>query len=528
VGDVFTVEAWVKRGTLSDANSYVVASKQANAWNLWLVDSFLVLRKSGNADLAASTVKIADTAWHQVAATKNAATVRLYIDGRDVTGTVNNLTMQNNTNPLSIGQSSSAAFFNGTIDEVALYNVPLTATQISSHYAAAVANNQSPSNSSPPTISGTTQVGQTLTASPGSWSGTQPISYAYQWRRCNQAGTACTDIFAATAPTYTLTATDVGSTVAVTVTATNAAGSASATSTATAVVGSSVGDPVIAAAGDIACDPSASSFNGGLGTASACRQKSTSDLLVGQGFAAVLALGDNQYECGGFNAFLQAYDPAWGRVKEITHPVPGNHEYQTSGGTNCDAAGGASGYFNYFGAAAGVAGKGYYSYDVGTWHLIALNSQCSAVGGCASGSVEEIWLRDDLAAHPNACTLVYWHHPRFTSGQVGNDTEVAAFWQDIYAAGGDVVLNGHAHGYERFAPQDPSENYDPAHGIREFVVGTGGEDLHVFTTSMPLTEIRDGTVFGVLKLTLHATSYDWQFVPVTGQTFTDSGSTSCR
>jgi hypothetical protein len=370
-----------------------------------------------------------------------------------------------------------------------------------------------------------------LTAARGSWSGTQPISYAYQWRRCDQTGAACADIFAATAPNYTLTATDVGSTVAVTVTATNGGGSASASSFRTTAVTSPPsppGDPVIAAAGDIACDPIAPGFNGGLGTATDCRQQSTSDLLVGQGFAAVLALGDNQYECGGFNAFLQAYDPSWGRVKDITHPVPGNHEYQTSGGTDCDAAGGASGYFNYFGAAAGEAGKGYYSYDVGTWHLIALNSQCVAVGGCASGSVEERWLRDDLAAHSNTCTLVYWHHPRFTSGQVGNDSQVAAFWQDIYAAGADVVLNGHAHGYERFAPQDPSENYDPVHGIREFVVGTGGEDLHAFTTSMPLTEIRDGNVFGVLTLTLHATSYDWQFLPVTGQTFTDSGSTSCR
>jgi len=267
---------------------------------------------------------------------------------------------------------------------------------------------------------------------------------------------------------------------------------------------------------------------GGLGTTTACRQQSTSDLLINQGFAAVLALGDNQYECGGLNAFLQAYDPAWGRVKDITHPVPGNHEYQRSGGTDCDAAGGASGYFGYFGAAAGEAGKGYYSYDVGTWHLIALNSQCAAVGGCASGSPEEQWLRADLATHSNACTLVYWHHPRFTSGQVGNSTAVADFWDDVYAADVDVVLNGHAHGYERFAPQDPSENYDPAHGIREFVVGTGGEDFQAFTTLAPLTENRDGSAFGVLTLTLHATSYDWQFVPVAGQAFADAGSTSCH
>jgi hypothetical protein len=533
VGDRFSVEAWVKRGSVGGPGNQVVVSKQGGAWVLMFNPSNqLVLRRAGVADVASSTATVTDTGgWHYVAATKDGASVHLYLDGADVTGTVTNQTMVDNTLPLAIGQSSSAGYFNGTIDEVALYNVALTAAQLQNHYWAGLPPAQPPANSSAPTISGTAQQGQTLSANPGTWSGTQPISYAYQWRRCDLGADACIDIVGATAASYTLGTADVGSTIRVSVTASNRGGSASASSTATGAVAASTsppGDPVVAAAGDIACDPAAAAFNGGLGTTSECRQQYTSDLLVGQGLAAVLALGDNQYECGGYDAFMQAYDPTWGRVKDITHPVPGNHEYQTSGGTGCDAAGNAAGYFDYFGPAAGQPGQGYYSFDVGSWHLIALNSNCFQVGGCGVGSPEETWLRADLAAHSNTCTLAYWHHPRFTSGQVGSDAEVAPFWQDIYSAGVDVVLNGHAHGYERFAPQDPGENYDPTRGIREFVVGTGGEDFHAFTVSMPLTESRDGYAFGVLKLTLHAGSYDWQFVSEAGQTYADSGSTFCH
>jgi hypothetical protein len=215
-------------------------------------------------------------------------------------------------------------------------------------------------------------------------------------------------------------------------------------------------------------------------------------------------------------------------VKAITHPVPGNHEYFTSGGTDCDPTGGAAGYFRYFGAAAGDPTRGYYSFDVGTWHLIALNSNCSQVGGCLVGSPEETWLQADLAAHPYSCTLAYWHHPRFTSGVVNNDLEVAPFWQDLYLAGADIVLNGHAHGYERFAPQNPLGIADPADGIREFVVGTGGEDFHAFALPLPLSQVREDDTFGVLTLTLHSGSYDWNFVPEAGKPFTDSGSGTCH
>lgn len=278
-------------------------------------------------------------------------------------------------------------------------------------------------------------------------------------------------------------------------------------------------DPVIAAAGDIACDPADANYNGGAGTEGACYMKVTSDLLLKINPAAVLTLGDNQYEVATLSEFQRSFDPTWGRLKSIIHPAVGNHEYKTPG---------ASGYFNYFGAAAGEPEKGYYSYDIGTWHIIALNSNCSDVGGCGFGSPQEQWLRADLVAHPAFCTLAYWHHPRFSSGRYGNNPEYAAFWQDLYNAGVDVVLVGHEHNYERFAPQGPSGAADPARGIRQFIVGTGGKNFSPFVTIQPNSEIQKSDTFGVLVITLHPNGYDWRFVPEPGKRFTDSGSTSCH
>lgn len=288
------------------------------------------------------------------------------------------------------------------------------------------------------------------------------------------------------------------------------------------------GDPVIAAAGDIACDPSSSSFNGGNGTSGSCRQKATSDLLASLGVAAVLPLGDNQYYCGGYNAFLQSYDPSWGRLKSITHPSVGNHEYLTSGGTDCNTANaGADGYFKYFGAAAGIKGQGYYSFDIGTWHLIALNTNCSSAGGCGATSPQGKWLAADLAAHPAACTLAYWHIPLYSSGGRANGNS-KPFWQLLYDNNADLILSAHDHTYERFAPQTPNGTLDNARGIREFIVGTGGANHTSFPTLAANSEVRNATTYGVLELTLHPTSYDWRFVPVPGQTFTDSGTTACH
>ncbi len=282
-------------------------------------------------------------------------------------------------------------------------------------------------------------------------------------------------------------------------------------------------DPVIAAAGDIACS---STTPTGSGSTARCHQRATSDLVLAGGVSAVLPLGDAQYQNATLSSFTKSYNPTWGRLKPITFPAAGNHEYKTAG---------AKGYFDYFNGAAystGPAGdrdKGYYSFDVGTWHLIALNSgdHCVPVA-CGKGSPQETWLRADLAAHPASCTLAFWHHPRFNSGHQSNATFMQAIFQDLYDADADLVLGGHAHDYERFAPQNPAGKLDNARGIRQFVVGTGGAFFTALSTTKPNSEVRNASTYGVLFLTLHPNSYDWRFVPEAGKSFTDSGSQSCH
>lgn len=272
-------------------------------------------------------------------------------------------------------------------------------------------------------------------------------------------------------------------------------------------------DPVIAAAGDIAC--------GAQHKNQPCKQKDTAQLLLNLKPTAVLTLGDNQYDSGEYENFLNFYDPSWGQLKTITYPVPGNHDYETPK---------AKGYFDYFRDRAGDRAKGYYSFDIGEWHLIALNSNCYAIGGCGKGSPQEVWLKEDLAAHTiNKCTLAYWHHPLFSSGvEHGNDPQFLSFWQDLYEYGVDIVLNGHDHDYERFAPQDPTGKLDTKQGIREFVVGTGGRNLYTIKKTIPNSEVHDFKTYGVLKLILHSASYEWEFIPIASQTFTDSGKDSCH
>ena len=282
-------------------------------------------------------------------------------------------------------------------------------------------------------------------------------------------------------------------------------------------------DPVIAAAGDIACS---STTPTGSGSTARCHQRATSDLVVAGGVSAVLPLGDEQYQNATLSSFTKSYSPTWGRVKPITFPAAGNHEYKTPG---------AKGYFDYFNGAgfstgpAGDRDKGYYSFDVGTWHLIALNSgdKCVPVA-CGKGSPQETWLRADLAAHPASCTLAFWHHPRFNSGHQGNSTAMQAIFQDLYDADADVVLGGHAHDYERFAPQNPAGKLDNARGIRQFVVGTGGAFFTALSTTKPNSQVRNASTYGVMFMTLHPNSYDWRFVPEAGKSFTDSGTQACH
>jgi acid phosphatase type 7 len=242
-------------------------------------------------------------------------------------------------------------------------------------------------------------------------------------------------------------------------------------------------------------------------------------LLVDSIPGTVALLGDIVYENGTPAEFANCFEPSWGRHKARTKPAVGNHEYGTP-----DAAG----YYEYFGAAAGDPAKGYYSYELGDWHIVVLNSNCAVVS-CAAGSTQEQWLRRDLAANTKSCTLAYFHHPRFNSGASHkNSTAVAPFWDALYEFGAEVILNGHEHLYERFAPQTPAAESDPANGIRQFTVGTGGRHFYAMGTIQANSEVRNNATFGVLRVALSADSYAWEFVPIAGQTFTDTGTARCH
>jgi acid phosphatase type 7 len=279
----------------------------------------------------------------------------------------------------------------------------------------------------------------------------------------------------------------------------------------------SVGDPVVVAAGDIACDPLTKSFEAGEGTPEKCRQGHTAALVETLEPDAVLALGDLQYEHGRYREYLQSYHPSWGRFKEITHPASGGEE---------DGPG-RRGYRRYWGARAAPAGLPWYSFDVGSWHLVSLDSNCPGVIGCDAGSAQEQWLRADLAANPRACTLAFWHEPRYSSAGK-SAPKMTAIWQALNDAGAELVLSGDAHTYERFAPMGANGDIDRAGGVRQFVVGTGGESLQQFRRRVTGSLVRRSGAFGVLELRLHPGSYDWRFVRESGRRFTDSGSADCH
>ena len=277
-------------------------------------------------------------------------------------------------------------------------------------------------------------------------------------------------------------------------------------------------DPVLVAAGDIACDPADPAFNRGKGTATRCRQAATAALAASAVPAVLAPLGDIQYDKASTLALLGSYDRSWGRLAAPTRPAVGNHEYGTAG---------ALGYFTYFGTAAGAPLLGYYSYDLGSWHVVVLNSNCT-VTSCAAGSAQERWLRADLKAHPTRCTLAYFHHPRFSSGEHGDNASVAPFWKALYDYQADVILAGHDHDYERFAKIRPDGTRDGTNGIRSWVVGTGGKSLYKFGPLDRNSVVHHGTGFGVLKLRLGRDGYRWKFLGEPGSTFADSGTGACR
>jgi hypothetical protein len=289
------------------------------------------------------------------------------------------------------------------------------------------------------------------------------------------------------------------------------------------------GDPIIVAAGDIACSPADANFNGGAGTATACHEKATSDLVLSLNPLAVLTLGDEQYNSGKLTDFLTSYDPTWGRFKDITHPAIGNHEYGDTG---------AGGYFNYFGDNSTPLEPGcrknckaWYSYSIGNWRIITLNTECTTNNNnCVAGSEQDLWLQSELAKANAAgqCKLVTSHHPKWSSSSFAA-TDIDQLVQDMYAGHTDLYVTGHMHGYERFAPQDPLGQLDAANGITEIISGAGGAFFTGFLAVAPNSLVRNNDTYGVLKLTLHAHSADYQFVrdPTSGL-FSDSGTVNCH
>jgi hypothetical protein len=301
--------------------------------------------------------------------------------------------------------------------------------------------------------------------------------------------------------------------------------------------------PVIAAVGDIACAPSSGSYKGGKGTNAGCQQNAVGALLKGRTISAFLPLGDEQYQVGALAAFKVSYQRAFGAYLAITRPVPGNHEYNTSG---------ASGYYAYFGASAHESSHGSYSYDIGSWHVIAINAPVCSGASCSTNTTLMRWLQADLKAHAAAkCTVAYWHEPLWSTGLHPTYVAIAPVWNALERAGVDLVLTGHDHNYQRFAPlglatfnlargtvQPPK--VDRVHGMRQFVVGTGGESnypwgSHIPSATVKAVEVRatnpNHGVFGVLLVTLNKTSYSWKFIQArtTGAAaFSDSGSTACH
>jgi hypothetical protein len=340
-----------------------------------------------------------------------------------------------------------------------------------------------------------------------------------------------------TAPTTTFQDTSLqpGTQYSYTVTAVDPTGESAPSNTATATTQNSGGAVTIAAAGDIACHPEDPDYNNGVGTGSHCKQAATANLIARGSYAKVLALGDEQYDCGSLGAFNESYDATWGQFVSKTLPVPGNHEVDTSsafGETGCSRD--ATGYFTYYGnhgvtEAAGVNGKGYYSYDLGSWHVLAINAQCNQIGGCDAGSAEEAWVRADLAAHSNQCTLAYWHQAPWASAPQSTGTaSMRTIWADLANARAELVLAGHYHYYERFS--DMNANGNPVAtgtGTREIIAGIGGDSQGGFSsTPLAASQVRTHG-FGALAVTLGNGTYSWQYLQV-GGAVADSGTESCH
>lgn len=530
-GSDFTFEGWI-RTTRNEEQ--VIASKQkflGPYWQVTVTDDYSAAGtirariSDGSAVHQAygPTVHVDDGAWHHVVVVFDRSSgITIYVDkvfSRHTAGALPGDV--DNSASMLVGGPTIDAYpgFHGDVDEVAVYPNDLSPSAIADHYDGAIAGDEGPPSVSivtpaqgasvddaTPVIAGSAgmAVGDETQVTVRLYGGSFASGPALQTLGAvrDSTGSWAADVTPALPPgTYTAQAEQSDA-------AANTGLSAPVSFDVSEPTPNSPTDPVLVGAGDIADCPS----SGDDATAA----------LLDDIPGTVATLGDNAYPSGGDADFANCYDPTWGRHKSRTRPAPGDHDYETSG---------AAGYFKYFGAAAGDPTKGYYSYDLGAWHVVVLNPNCLEIGGCQAGSAQEQWLRSDLAAHPTGCTLSYLGSPLFSSNsRVGDNVLMKDLWRALYDHGTDVVLSADEHDYERFAPQDPTGNLDLANGITEIVAGTGGASHFAFPAGIPAanSQVRNDDTFGVVKLTLHPGSYEWAFVPVAGRTFTDSGGRRCH
>jgi hypothetical protein len=534
----FSVEAWVK--TTMNGDETVVSKQPTSTGPYWHVTISDDPGQVGQvrATISVGTVvrvvygptRVDDGQWHQIVVVFGRATgITIYVDGNSSRFTSGATTATvSNTGPFQIGTRVDYAYFNGDIDELSVFGRALSAQQVQAHFEKGTGGDRTPPTVSltlpepdavvqdtTPTFSGMSSRGPGDSTAVhvkiygGETTDGTPVATAQATQ--DWGGAWAVDVSTLLSPgTYTARAEQNDG-------AGNTGFSSPVTFTVEAPPPPAPTDPVVLAAGDIVdC----------WGTG----DEATAALLDQFPNAIVATVGDHVYEDGSPQEFAQCYQPSWGRAKTRTRPAVGDHEYRTPN---------AAGYFNYFhdqlapfGPAATDPTKGWYSYDLGSWHVLALNAtSCELYGGCGVGSAEEQFIRSDLAAHPAACTLVQVHDPRFSSGPVhGGEEEMTAFWDAFHDFGVDVVMSGDDHDYERFSPQTPIGDLDLDRGVTQFVIGTGGRVHYSFAgaPAQPNSEVRNDDTFGVLKLTLRNGSYDWVFVPEAGKTFTDLGSRTCH
>ncbi|MCU1380832.1 MAG: Alkaline phosphatase [Acidimicrobiales bacterium] len=491
-----TIEAWVHPTTRPTSQTVV---RKEGQYLVRLVDQSIYARlwwSDGTFTEATSPSMLGIDATDHVVVSYDGSAIRLYHDGVLVLAKpVSGKTLATTANSFHIGLSEGFDPFTGTVDDVALYGVGLSASQVAAHYQAAAVPLEQPK--SLKASGGATAIGLR-------WGSSGMAAAGYNVYRANPDGTwpasPLTVLSGSSTVSFVDTAAPLTATYRVTArTSTGAETAPSGPATATR-------EPsVLLLAGDIAgCD--------GLGDGW------TADLLDSTS-GDVQTIGDHAYEDGNAAQFAECYDPTWGRQRWRTHPALGGHDY-------LDPNAGA--YFSYFGAAAGDPTKGYYSYDQAGWHIVVLNFNCAAAG-CDPGSVQEQWLRADLRAHPVACTAAILHAPRWSSGNVhGSQTSVDGLWRAAFDEGVDVMMSAEDHDYERFAPMDGNGSPSP-NGMREFVLGTGGRGHYVFVNPAPNSEVRGSDTFGVLKLTMHPNSYDWNFLGIPQQpALNDTGSAACH